>query len=239
MNTASPNIGETNLSPYALADPFYPRFWPERLLQPAEGLAGFLRTKRKGIFVCDMSDLFGQGVPEEWTRQVMEQCKIFSQHRFYLLTKQPQNLPQWSPFPDNCYIGVTATNFNMYGEALMYLGEIKAKVKYISFEPLLSSLTHNKEPGFYNQDCMTIDFKNWLNWLIIGACTGSKKDMEALIVRYPNLTLMPYGDRWTAQPKLEWVREIVEATDKAGIAVFQKDNLKPLLGDNLRQELPK
>jgi hypothetical protein len=42
---------------------------------------------------------------------------------------------------------------------------------------------------------------------------------------------------------IEWVKQIVEAADKAGIAVFLKDNLKPLLlwGDivPLRQELPK
>ena len=33
----------------------------------------------------------------------------------------------------------------------------------------------------------------------------------------------------TVMPKIEWVREIVEAADKAGIPVFLKDNLKPLL----------
>ena len=30
-------------------------------------------------------------------------------------------------------------------------------------------------------------------------------------------------------PKIEWVREIVEACDKARIPVFLKDNLKPLI----------
>lgn len=39
-------------------------------------------------------------------------------------------------------------------------------------------------------------------------------------------------------PQKAWVEEIVEATSKAGIPVFQKDNLKPLLGYNLRQEMP-
>jgi len=69
----------------ALSDPFYPRFWPERLDEiPITG-----HGKPKGIFVCDMSDLFGIGIPEQWTREVLEQCKEFSSHRFYLLTKQP------------------------------------------------------------------------------------------------------------------------------------------------------
>ena len=30
-------------------------------------------------------------------------------------------------------------------------------------------------------------------------------------------------------PKIEWVREIVEACDKASVKVFLKDNLRPLL----------
>ena len=40
-------------------------------------------------------------------------------------------------------------------------------------------------------------------------------------------------------PKVEWVRKIVEAADKAGVAVFEKNNLKPLLQRELRQEMPK
>ena len=39
-------------------------------------------------------------------------------------------------------------------------------------------------------------------------------------------------------PKIEWVKEIVQACDKAGVKVFQKNNLRPLLGNNLRQEMP-
>lgn len=38
-------------------------------------------------------------------------------------------------------------------------------------------------------------------------------------------------------PKIEWVMEIVRACDEARIPVFEKDNLKPLLGNNLRQEM--
>ena len=34
------------------------------------------------------------------------------------------------------------------------------------------------------------------------------------------------------QPRIEWIGEIVEAADKAGIPVFLKDNLKPLLIDD-------
>jgi len=53
--------------------------------------------------------------------------------------------------------------------------------------------------------------------------------MGALIGDYEDLTLMHWHEKtWTAQPKIEWVKEIVEAADKAGTSVFLKDNLDPL-----------
>lgn len=57
-----------------------------------------------------------------------------------------------------------------------------------------------------------------ISWVIIGAQTK------------------PYKP-----PKIEWVREITEACDKAGTLVFHKDNLKPIFPiptNTLRQELP-
>ncbi len=47
-----------------------------------------------------------------------------------------------------------------------------------------------------------------ISWLIVGQCTPVKA---------------------STSPKIEWVREIVEAADKAGIPVFLKNNLSPLL----------
>jgi len=37
----------------------------------------------------------------------------------------------------------------------------------------------------------------------------------------------------TVYPKIEWVQEIVEAADKAGIPVFLKDNLKPMFAETV------
>ena len=122
------------------ADPFYPRFWEDRLdeLNPVYGQDH--RALFKGIFVCDMSDLFGIGIPEEWTRRVIERIKEFPHHRFYLLTKQPQNLIKYSPFSDNCWVGVSATDAKSFLEAGRGLEQVEAKVKYISFEPLLDHI---------------------------------------------------------------------------------------------------
>ena len=182
----------------ALVDPFYPRFWPERLYIP-------FNSKPKGIFTVDMGELFGDWIPREWQDDIFRVIKLHPNDRFYLLTKQPQNLIKFSPFPDNVYIGVTATNQTMHNEAIVCLSGIEAKVKYISYEPLLNQIVPVYAYGLSE-----------INWVIIGAQTKP-----------------------TVYPKLEWVKEIVEAADRAGVAVFQKNNLEPLLGDNLRQEMPK
>ena len=66
-------------------DPFYPRFWEDRMKQLNQGY-----KRNKGIFVCDMSDLFGIGVPEEWARRVLDEIKrtwMIPYCRVYLLTK--------------------------------------------------------------------------------------------------------------------------------------------------------
>ena len=68
-----------------------------------------------------------------------------------------------------------------------------------------------------------------ISWLIIGACTGNLPDMTLLGEKYPDLWLAGHGNKITAQPKIEWVKEIVEAADKAGVPVFLKNNVRPLL----------
>lgn len=184
----------------SLTDPFYPRFWEERL----EDLIVHPK-KRKGIFVCDMGELFGDWLPREWQDKIFRVIRAHPQHRFYLLTKQPQNLIKFSPFPYHCYVGVTATNQEQYLAATRWKGldGVKASVKYISFEPLLESI----QPSEYRLKSV--------NWVIIGAQTK------------------PYKP-----PKIEWVEEIEEAARKAGVVIFEKDNLRPLLNRDLIQKLP-
>ena len=188
-------------------DPFYPRFWEERLDDVKRGYhkANYPNgpvpdaAKPRGIFVCDIGELFGDWIPFKWIKKVFGLMKEWENRndRFYLLTKQPQNLIKFSPFPPNCWVGVTATDDTMFRIAVNNLRQIQAKIKYISFEPLLNWSVPEWDT-----------LANWLShisWLIIGAQTK------------------PYKP-----PKIEWVEEIIGAADKAGIPVFCKDNLKPL-----------
>ncbi|KKL96447.1 hypothetical protein LCGC14_1844400 [marine sediment metagenome] len=194
-------------------DPFYPRFWKSRFWDVCA------KQKPSGIFVCDMGELFGDWIPFEWQDRIFDIIKTCPQHRFYLLTKQPQNLAKFSPFPDNCWVGVTATNHLQAIKGMNYFKDVQAKIKFMSFEPLLADIGFSDTRWFKaNQIIKSLD------WLIIGALTGTKQELLSLKAA-ASLTLMPYGKKWTAQPKIEWVQEIVQAADKAGIPVFLKKNL--------------
>jgi len=218
----------------AINDPFYPRFWEEKLKQP------YQRKKPAGIFLDDMSDWMGDCWPREWTLAELQMMRENPQHRFYTLTKQPQRLPEFSPFPEK--------------KALHHLFDIEAKVRFISFEPLLGKLDIWARSDFVGVGLPC----EWdrIGWLIIGACTGSWVDMANLCMKHTNslsnyagLSLMQWGNKWTAQPSPDWVREIVEAADKAGVRVFLKENLMPLFKaegitsredwTGIRQEMPK
>lgn len=211
-------------------NPFAPRFWFSRLGQPK------ILKKARGIFVCDMGDLFGGWLKnyqcDFWQKAVFRIIKECPQHRFYLLTKQAQNLPQFSPFPNNCWVGVTATDMLTYQAARNILPDIEARIKYISFEPLL------RQTIMSDTAYLTPLSQNFCNWTICGAMTGTKNQLIELNKKYPELLLLHYGNRWTLQPRIEWVREIETSARKAGIAIFEKDNLKPLLKRELIQELP-
>ncbi len=203
-------------------DTFAPRLWPERLKQPSGGdrehqssLTVGRSQHPKGIFTCDMGELFGPWLPPEWTKKVLrevESCDYYG-HRFYLLTKQPQELAKWSPFPENAWVGVSAWDAKSFVDACSWLAKVKASVKYVSLEPLLSW-----------DDAATEHIGDWLahsqvSWLIIGAQTK------------PSI-----------RPPGEWVDAIIRESRDAA-AVFLKDSLRYLVEDkylkfDLLQEFP-
>jgi len=170
-------------------------------------------TKPSRIFWGSTMELFGDWVKPEWMRLVFEAVKRHPEHQHIFLTKQPLNLAKWSPFPDNCWVGVSTTGFDCRSGFEDIFTTFEAKVKFASIEPLL-----NYTP---------LDMR-WINWLIIGQQTPPSPKTS---------------------PRIEWVKEIVQAADKAGVPVFLKNNLNScsiadypeLLNSktgNLRQEFP-
>jgi protein gp37 len=83
------------------------RLWPARLEQP-------LRWRRpRVIFVNSMSDLFHEGIPEEYIAEVFDVMARASQHTFQVLTKREERLATLAPrlpWPENVWMGVTIEN---------------------------------------------------------------------------------------------------------------------------------
>lgn len=208
--------------PYCYARAMYKRFrWNPEIRLEVDSFLPFLETtkiKPSRIFVGSTMELFGDWVKPEWMQFIFERVKLLSEHTFIFLTKQPQNLKKWSPFPDNCWVGVSLDlRENAYGEHLLspfnvvdHLHLIEAKVKFLSFEPLMNSLCIGFRPRWWSDEF----YKAGINWLIIGAETKSGKVVKA------------------HAPKVEWIKEIVEAADKAGVPVFLKDNLNSIFAQN-------
>ncbi len=203
--------------PYCYARAMYHRFkWNPEIRFDGNALVDF-PSKPSRIFVGSTMELFGDWIKPGWMEQIMALPHNFPQHTFLFLTKQPQNLIKFSPFPDNCFVGVSATEQHYFVRALSELRFIEAKVKFLSLEPLLAHIP-----------CLP----------------------EALTLAGIGQVIIGAQSKPTVMPKIEWVQEIVQACDKAGVKVFLKDNLYDFFMNvphsdlfwedmsNLRQELP-
>lgn len=181
----------------AFPNGFKPTFHPERLTDPAKAKSG------SKIFVCSMGELFGDY--PEWTQQVFDAISRYPALTFQLLTKRPENISKYapSPFPSNCWVGVSSSNQPMLTVAADYLAGVTAKIKFISFEPLLGKIDYG---GTLWQEL----YLGGINWLIIGA-----------------------QSKPAVMPKIEWVRDIVLAADQVDVPVFLKNSLDPILDDGL------
>jgi protein gp37 len=118
------------------ADPFAPRFWPERLEQPLKW-----REPRR-VFVNSMSDVFHAHFTLGMIRQVFDVMNEASQHQFQLLTKRPERaarLAEHFDWTSNIWIGTSIENEQVVKRADA-LRQIPAAVRFISAEPLLGPL---------------------------------------------------------------------------------------------------
>ena len=89
---------------------FEPTFYPEALLSPSH------LKKQSIISVGWMGDIIGYCKSESEKSLVYQTILQNPQHKFLFLTKNPENLKSWSPFPDNAYPGVSVTDSSNYIE---------------------------------------------------------------------------------------------------------------------------
>ncbi|KKN74893.1 hypothetical protein LCGC14_0386420 [marine sediment metagenome] len=185
---------------------FEPDLRLDRIMEPT------LYSPPLRIGVSFMGDLFcdwGKEPSEAIVGTLAEEARMLikstisdcPQHTFLFLTKAPWNLHKWSPWPANAWVGATATSYRAFVHACGDLGALHHRDGAMTYISFEPLLSWDSNPGF------TLPWLNGnIGWVIIGAARGK-------------------------MPKLEWVKNIVNAADEADIPVFLKDNLKPLFAN--------
>jgi protein gp37 len=176
---------------------FAPTWHPERLGEPLK-----VKTPSR-VFAVSMGDAFGEWVWTTWLDQMLHTMRRAPQHRFLLLTKQPQNillrlythdesvigraLAEGESLP-NLWLGCTLTGADGEQDPSLYMQELKEMGwhVFVSIEPLLGPVN----PDWYS----------WTEWVILGALTKGAKSVK---------------------PKLDWFKQAFEMR----APVFVKSNL--------------
>jgi len=118
--------------------------------------------KARRIFVNSMSDLFHDGVPAEFVQQVWKVMEATPQHTYQILTKRPERMADITaslPVLKNVWLGTSVENAE-YLNRIDDLRRVRAIVRFISFEPLLSSVA-------------AADLRD-IHWAIVGGESGPR-----------------------------------------------------------------
>ena len=113
--------------------------------------------KPRKIFVCSTIEMFHPEIPKKHRDEIFNMIESCPQDTFQILTKMPESIDR--EMPDNVWLGVTITGGKDYYKKT-YLEKSEARIKFISFEPLLNLLPF--------EDL-------WLkpyDWIIVGRLTG-------------------------------------------------------------------
>jgi len=117
--------------------------------------------KPQMIFVNSMSDIFHEDVPDDYILKIFEIMNQASWNIFQVLTKRQERLKKLKNkinWTNNIWLGTTIES-NKYIIRTKYINDTDAKIKFISFEPLIDSVKD-------------VDL-NGIDWVIVGGESGS------------------------------------------------------------------
>lgn len=107
------------------------------------------RKKPTRYFWCDMTDLFGEWVPDGWINACFRIMLDTPQHTHQVLTKRPERMrkyvcDRWGvfdgkeyPLARNIWLGVSVEDQQRADERIPHLLRTPAAVRFLSVEPLL------------------------------------------------------------------------------------------------------
>jgi protein gp37 len=163
------------------------RLVPEKLGDPIRW------SKPKKIFVNSMSDLFHEGVPDEYIEKVCRVMLAANWHTYQILTKRADRMAallqgklRTAAKAAHIWWGVSVENRQHGLPRIVKLRSAKPTVAFLSIEPLL-------------EDLVEFDIRG-IQWVIVGGESGpGARPMEA-----------------------EWVRNIRDVCRNADVAFFFK-----------------
>jgi protein gp37 len=117
--------------------------WTGKVRLDDVGLAAPDRWKRPSmVFVNSMSDLFHDAVPSDFISKVWATMARNPRHTFQILTKRPERMAALTDgltVLPNVWLG-TSVESSDYLDRVDHLRRVNAAVRFISFEPLISSV---------------------------------------------------------------------------------------------------
>ncbi|MAT67954.1 MAG: hypothetical protein CMJ58_00340 [Planctomycetaceae bacterium] len=132
---------------------------PEKLAEPLRW------SSPKTVFVNSMSDLFHEGVPDEYVEQVARVMELANWHTYQVLTKRSERLrdllqTKLSFAADLSHIwwGVSVEDKKYGVPRIAHLQQAPAAVRFLSVEPLLEEVGQ-------------LDLRN-IHWVIVGGESG-------------------------------------------------------------------
>ncbi len=122
----------------------------------------FKWKKHQMVFINSMSDIFHEDIEDEFILKVFDTMNNTPQHTYQVLTKRTKRLVFLSDrikWTQNIWIGATVEN-RKYIDRIDDIKLVPSKIKFLSCEPLLSSLGKNTFQG--------------IDWIIVGGESGNK-----------------------------------------------------------------
>jgi protein gp37 len=158
------DIAERFAGSAAFPDGFKPALRPGRLAAPQHQKFPEEKAKEwmghKNVFTGSMADIFGKWVPSEWIEAVLASIRKSPQWNFLMLTKFPSRMSEFN-LPDNVWAGTSVDCQARVANAEKAFAKVKAKVKWLSIEPMIEPLKFKKLEVF--------------NWVVIGGASKSNE----------------------------------------------------------------
>lgn len=160
------------------------------------------------FFVSSLTDVFHPEC-DSFRNEMWDIIRKCPHHTFQILTKRPErikdHLPEdWGNGWDNVWLGTSVGSPKGFGRiGMLARDEIKAKVKFISIEPLHGAITLTWNEGSEFKPRMSA--LDEIDWVIVGGESGNDTG------------------KYRYRPcEFEWIEKIVQDCQSANVPVFVK-----------------